>query len=52
MSFKVLTDASCNLSLDMLNELGVVYRSLTLVMDGQEINNYLTDEKFSFKGEH
>lgn len=50
MSFKVLTDASCNLSLDMLNELGVVYRSLTLVMDGQEINNYLTDEKFSFKG--
>ncbi|MBO5734188.1 MAG: DegV family protein [Clostridia bacterium] len=50
MSFKVLTDASCNLSLDMLNDLGVVYRSLTLVMDGQEINNYLTDEKFSFKG--
>lgn len=50
MSFKVLTDASCNLSLDMLDELGVVYRSLTLVMDGQEINNYLTDEKFSFKG--
>lgn len=50
MSFKVLTDASCNLSLDMLNELGVVYRSLTLVMDGTEVNNYLTDEKFSFKG--
>jgi len=50
MSFKVLTDASCNLSLDMLNDLGVVYRSLTLVMDAQEINNYLTDEKFSFKG--
>ncbi len=50
MSFKVLTDASCNLSLDMLNELGVVYRSLTLVMDGTEVNNYLADEKFSFKG--
>ncbi len=50
MSFKVLTDASCNLSLDMLNELGVVYRSLTLVMDGTEVNNYLTDKKFSFKG--
>lgn len=50
MSYKIFTDASCNLSVDMLNELGVVYRSLTMVVDGQEINNYLTDEKFSFKG--
>ena len=50
MSFKVLTDASCNLSVEMLDELGVVYKSLTLVMDGQEVNNYLKDDKFSFKG--
>lgn len=50
MSFKVLTDASCNLSVEMLDELGVIYRSLTLVMDGQEVNNYLKDDKFSFKG--
>lgn len=50
MSFKVLTDASCNLSVDMLNDLGVVYRSLTMIIDGQEINNYLADENFSFKG--
>jgi DegV family protein with EDD domain len=34
----------------MLNDLGVVYRSLTMVVDGNEINNYLADEKFSFKG--
>ncbi len=50
MSFKVLTDASCNLSVEMLNDLGVVYRSLTMIIDGQEINNYLADENFSFKG--
>lgn len=50
MSFKVLTDASCNLSVEMLDELGVIYKSLTLVMDGQEVNNYLKDDKFSFKG--
>ncbi len=50
MSYKIFTDASCNLRVDMLNELDVVYRSLTMVVDGQEINNYLTDEKFSFKG--
>lgn len=50
MSFKVLSDASCNLSVDMLNDLGVVYRALTMIIDGQQINNYLTDENFSFKG--
>lgn len=50
MSYKIFTDASCNLSVDMLNDLGVAYRSLTMIIDGQEINNYLTDEKFSFKG--
>lgn len=50
MSYKIFTDASCNLSVDILNDLGVVYRSLTMIIDGQEINNYLTDEKFSFKG--
>ncbi len=50
MSFKVLSDASCNLSVDMLNDLGVVYRTLTMIIDGQQINNYLTDENFSFKG--
>ena len=50
MSFKVLADASCNLSVEMMDELGIVYKSLTLVMDGKEINNYLNDENFSFKG--
>lgn len=50
MSFKVLTDASCNLSVEMMEELGIVYKSLTLVVDGKEINNYLNDENFSFKG--
>lgn len=50
MSYKIFTDASCNLSVDMLNDLGVVYRSLTMVIDGNEINNYLADENFSFKG--
>lgn len=50
MSYKIFTDASCNLSVEMLNDLGVAYRSLTMIIDGQEINNYLTDEKFSFKG--
>lgn len=50
MSYKIFTDASCNLSVDMLNDLGVAYRSLTMIIDGTEINNYLADEKFSFKG--
>ena len=50
MSYKIFADASCNLSVDMLNDLGVDYRSLTMIIDGEEINNYLADEKFSFKG--
>ena len=50
MSYKIFTDASCNLSVEMLNDLGVVYRSLTMVVDGNEINNYLADENFSFQG--
>ena len=50
MSFKIITDASCNLPVEMLEELGVIWKSLTLIMDGEEINNYLTDERFSFKG--
>lgn len=50
MSYKIFTDASCNLSVEMLNDLGVAYRSLTMVIDGNEINNYLADENFSFKG--
>ncbi len=50
MSFKIITDASCNLPVEMLEELGVIWKSLTLIIDGEEINNYLTDERFSFKG--
>ena len=50
MSFKIITDASCNLPVEMLEELGVISKSLTLIIDGEEINNYLTDERFSFKG--
>lgn len=49
MSFKVFSDASCNLSVDMLDELGVVYKSLKMIVDGNEIDNYLTDANFSFK---
>ncbi len=50
MSFKIITDASCNLPVEMLEELGVISKSLTLIIDGEEINNYLTDDRFSFKG--
>ena len=50
MSFKIITDASCNLPVEMIEELGVISKSLTLIIDGEEINNYLTDERFSFKG--
>ncbi|MBQ3118734.1 MAG: DegV family protein [Clostridia bacterium] len=50
MSYKIFADASCNLSVEMLKDLGVAYRSLTMVIDGNEINNYLADENFSFKG--
>lgn len=51
MSFKILTDSSCNLSLEMLDELGVIHKSLTIVDEaGNEIRNYLTDKSFSFKG--
>lgn len=51
MSFKILTDASCNLTPQMLDELGVIYKSLTIVDEsGNEIRNYLSDKEFSFKG--
>ena len=51
MSFKILTDSSCNLSPEMLDELGVIHKSLTIVDEaGNEIRNYLTDKEFSFKG--
>ncbi len=50
MSFKILTDSSCNLSVEMLDELGIIHKSLTIVTeDGREIKNYLTDNSFSFK---
>ena len=51
MSFKILSDASCNLSAQMMDELGIVYKSLNLISeDGTETKNYLKDESFSFKG--
>lgn len=51
MSFKILSDASCNLSAQMMDELGIVYKSLNLISeDGTETKNYLNDKKFSFKG--
>ena len=51
MSFKILSDASCNLSAQMMDELGIVYKSLNLISeDGTETKNYLKDENFSFKG--
>lgn len=51
MSFKILTDSSCNLNVEMLDELGVIHKSLTIVDEaGNEIRNYLTDKNFSFKG--
>ncbi len=51
MSFKILSDASCNLSAEMMDELGIVYKSLNLISeDGAETKNYLNDENFSFKG--
>ena len=50
MSFKIFTDSSCNLGAEMLDELGVIHRSLTIVEEnGNEIKNYLTDERFDFK---
>ena len=51
MSFKILTDASCNLSAEMMDELGIVYKSLNLISeDGSETKNYLNDKNFNFKG--
>ena len=51
MSFKILTDASCNLSAEMMDELGIIYKSLNLISeDGTETKNYLNDKNFSFKG--
>ncbi len=50
MSFKILSDSSCNLSAEHLEELGVIHKSLNIISeDGTEIKNYLTDEKFNFK---
>lgn len=50
MSFKILSDASCNLSAEMMDELGIVYKSLNLISeDGSETKNYLKDKNFSFK---
>ena len=51
MSFKILSDASCNLSAQMMDELGIVYKSLNLISEnGSETKNYLKDKNFSFKG--
>jgi len=37
MSYKIITDASCNLSAQMMDELGIVYKSLNLISeDGQK----------------
>jgi len=50
MSFRIFTDSSCNLTVEMMKDLGVISKSLTLLIDGNEISDYLTDGKFSFKG--
>ncbi len=50
MSFKIITDSSCNLSPEMLADLGIIHKSLTIVEEsGKEIKNYLTDSSFNFK---
>ena len=49
MSFKIFTDSSCNLTVEMMEDLGVISKSLTLVIDGAEMKDYLTDKNFSYK---
>lgn len=50
MSFKIISDSSCNLSVELLEELGIIHKSLTIIAeDGTEIKDYLTDKNFSYK---
>lgn len=50
MSFKIFTDAACNLTAEMLADLGVVSKALTLIMeDGTEVADYIKDENFTYK---
>ncbi len=45
MNFEIVTDSSCNLTEEMIDELGVHILPLVFMSDGQEYRSYLKGEK-------
>ena len=49
MDFEIVTDSSCNLSEDMIDELGVHILPLVFMSEGKEYRSYLKGEKTDLK---
>ena len=49
MSFEIVTDSCCNLTEDMIDELGVHILPLTFIIDGEQYQSYLKGEKTDLK---
>lgn len=49
MSFEIITDSCCNLTEDMIDELGIHILPLTFIIDGEEYQSYLKGEKTDLK---
>ena len=45
MAFEIVTDSSCNLTEEMIDEFGLSILPLTFMIDGQEYRSYLKGEK-------
>lgn len=49
MNFEIVTDSSCNLTEEMIDDLGVHILPLVFMSDGQEYRSYLKGEKTDLK---
>ena len=49
MSFEIITDSCCNLTEDMIDELGVHILPLTFIIDGEQYQSYLKGERTDLK---
>ena len=49
MSFEIVTDSCCNLTEDMIDELGVHILPLTFIIDGEQYQSYLKGERTDLK---
>ena len=49
MNFEIVTDSSCNLTEEMIDDLGVHILPLVFMSEGQEYRSYLKGEKTDLK---